>query len=70
MKIYNEDVMKALRQSLGCKDENDTSKDEEIMAMDKEQVFERYCQWNGLLGGWYQWLIEAVESIYEVKLSE
>ena len=70
MKIYNEDVMKTVRQSIGCKDENDTSKDEEIMAMDKEKIFERYCQWNGLMGGWYQWLISAVESIYEVKLSE
>lgn len=66
--IYSEDVMKALRQSLGCKDKNDTSKDEAIMSMDKEEIFERYCQWNGLLGGWYQWLIEAIESIYDVKL--
>ena len=28
MKIYNDDVMKAVRQSIGCTDENDTSKDE------------------------------------------
>lgn len=67
MKVYNEDVMKAVRQSLGY-DEDDTSRDEVIMKMPKEEVFERYCTWNGLLGGWYQWLLEAVESIYEVKL--
>lgn len=70
MRIYNEDVMKAVRQSIRCVDENDTSKDEIIMAMPKEEVFRRYCTWNGLLGGWYQWLIDAVESIYEVKLIE
>lgn len=69
MKIYNEDVMKAVRQSLGY-EENDTTRDEVIMEMPKEEVFERYCQWNGLLGGWYQWLIDAVESIYEVKLTQ
>ena len=40
MKIYNDDVMKAVRQSIGCTDENDTSKDEKIMRMPKEEVFE------------------------------
>ena len=70
MKIYNDDVMKAVRQSIGCTDDNDTSKDEKIMRMPKEEVFERYCTWNGLLGGWCQWLMDAVESIYEVKLTE
>ena len=53
MKIYNDDVMKAVRQSIGCTDENDTSKDKIIMKMPKEEVFERYCTWNGLLGGRY-----------------
>lgn len=70
MKIYNEDVMKAVRQSIGCSDGDDTSKDETIMAMPKEEVFERYCTWNGLLGRRYQWLIDAVESIYEIKLTK
>lgn len=69
MKVYNDDVMKAVRQSLGYK-EDDTTRDEVIMEMPKEDVFQRYCQWNGLLGGWYQWLIDAVESIYEVELRQ
>lgn len=68
MKTYNEDVMKAVRQSLGY-DENDNSVDEVIMKMDKEEVFERYCTWNGLIG-WYRKLIEIVEIIFEVKLTE
>lgn len=69
MKVYNDDVMKAVRQSLGY-DEDDTSRDKVIMEMPKEEIFERYCRWNGLLGGWYQWLLEAVESIYEVELRQ
>lgn len=69
MKVYNDDVMKAVRKSLGY-EEDDTTRDEVIMEMPKEDVFQRYCQWNGLLGGWYQWLIDAVESIYEVELRQ
>lgn len=67
MKKYNKDVMKAVRQHLGY-DENDTSMDEVIMKLPKEEVFERYCLWNGLIGGWYQCLLDAVESIYDVSL--
>jgi hypothetical protein len=69
MKIYNNDVMEANRQRLGL-EENDTSKDKEIMSMDKYVVFREYCQWNGLLGDWYDNLLEAVSSIYGVKLEE
>lgn len=69
MKVYNDDVMKAVKQSLGY-EEDDTTRDEVIMEMPKEDVFQRYCQWNGLLGGWYQLLIDAVESIYEVELRQ
>lgn len=66
---YNDEVMKAVRQSLGL-DGNDTSRDSDIMQMDKKDVFEHYCLWNGLLGYHYQYLLEAVESIFDVKLSE
>lgn len=44
MKTYSEDVMRALRQSLGL-DADDTSKDKEIMEMPWEEVFERYLTW-------------------------
>ena len=68
--MYNEDVMSAVRQSIGCYDGDDTSKDKEIETMSREEVFERYCKWNGLMGNWYQTLINAIESIFEVDLSE
>lgn len=69
MKIYNSDVMKANRQIRGL-EPDDTSLDNEILKMDKTRVFRNYCQWNGLMGGWYEYLLQAVESIYDVKLSE
>jgi hypothetical protein len=69
MKIYSNDVMKALRKCLDV-EENDTSKDEEIMSMSKEKAFEYYCKWNGLSGGWYYYLMDAVESIFDVKLEK
>lgn len=66
---YKDDVMKAVRQSLGL-EENDTSRDNDIMQMDKKSVFEHYCLWNGLLGYYYQDLLDAVEGIFDVKLSD
>ena len=45
MRKYNDDIMEAVRQRMGL-DENDTSKDDKIMKMDKEEVFKEYCQWN------------------------
>ena len=68
MKKYSQDVMKAVRKSLGAEDEKDTSLDKEIMSMNKEEVFERYCKYNGLLGGWYMYILDAIESIYGVEL--
>lgn len=59
--------MEANRQMLGL-DENDTSQDEKIMTMSKEKVFANFCQWNGLLGSWYNEILEAVSNIYKVKL--
>lgn len=66
-KGYNDDVMNAVRQVLGL-DKNDTSKDEEIMEMEKHEVFQMYCQWNGLLENWDNYLLEAIQSIYKVDL--
>lgn len=70
MKTYNYNVMKSVRMSVGAYNEKDTSFDEEIMAMDKKDVFERYCTYNGLVGCWYEFLLDAVESIYGVKLNQ
>lgn len=68
--LYSTDVMKAVRRNIGLSDEHDTSKDDLIMKMPKSEVFERYCTWNGLMGGWNRSLTEAIESIYSVNLKD
>lgn len=66
---YNDDIMEAVRQTLGL-EEDDVSADDKIMDMDRAEVFKRYCRWNGLLGSWYDTLLEVVENIYDVELEE
>ncbi|MDE7423945.1 MAG: hypothetical protein K2N51_09660 [Lachnospiraceae bacterium] len=67
MKIYNNDIMEAVRQRMGL-EKDDTSKDDEIMKMDKEEVFREYCQWHGLSGAWYLDILEVIGNIYNVSL--
>lgn len=69
MKTYNDDIMYALRQANGL-EEDDTSLDNKIMSMDKKEVFNQYCTWNGLLGCWSDYLLETIENIYNVKLTD
>lgn len=49
-KTYNKEIMEALRQRRGLKPD-DVSEDADIMSMAKQDVFNEYCQWNGLLLG-------------------
>lgn len=65
----NDEIMKAIRQRMGL-NEDDTSSDEEIMKLDKYDVFRQYCLWNGLMGSWYDTLLSVVENIYGVELKE
>lgn len=67
MNIYIDDVMQAVRQMFDL-EPNDTSKDEEILQMDKREVFSLYCRWNGLIGCWDEYILDAVESIFNVSL--
>jgi len=66
MTTYSESIMRKVRQHLDL-DANDTSKDEEIMQMSKDEVFDNVCEWEGLINygntlrGW-------VKSIYKVEL--
>lgn len=68
-KSYNEDVMKALRQHRGL-EPDDTTEDADIMNMSKQDVFNNYCQWNGLLGGYGYALLNVVEDIYDINLQQ
>lgn len=69
MKIYNEDVMKALRQMRDV-ESDDISLDKEIMKLNKREAFREYCQWNGLLGCFDDFLLDTVESIFDVQLND
>ena len=66
MKTYPELIMRKVRQYLDL-DSTDTSKDEEIMQMSKDTIFDYCCEWEGLINygntlrGW-------IKSIYEVEL--
>ena len=66
---YPERIMRDVRKNLGL-DEMDTSHDDKIMAMAKKDVFNRYCEWNGLCGGYGYTLLNVVEDIYEINLQQ
>ena len=61
-------ILRAVRSNLGY-DENDDSHDEEIYGMNKDEVLEAVCNWDGLIHygnrikGW-------IESIYGINLNE
>ncbi len=46
------------------------SEDTEIMKMAKQDVFNKYCQWKGLLGGYGYSLLNVVENIYDINLQQ
>lgn len=46
----NSDVLGAVRQNLGAEDEDDDSKDDQIAAMTPMEVFDRYLNWEGIIG--------------------
>lgn len=68
MNKYEEYIMKDLRQRLGL-EPDDESKDDEIMSMSKDEVFESLLEWEGIIG--YAGIIRSyVEDVYGVCLSE
>lgn len=69
MKVYSEKVMEAIRQHRGL-EPDDISEDEEIMKMAKQDVFNQYCAWKGLLGGYGYMLLNVIEDIYDINLQQ
>lgn len=61
--------MEALRQYRGL-EPGDASQDAKIMSMAKQDIFNDYCQWNGLLGGYGYSLLNVVENIYDMNLQQ
>lgn len=68
-KTYSKKIMEALRQRREL-EPDDTSEDMKIMSMAKQDVFNEYCQWNGLLGGYGYDLLNIIENIYDINLQQ
>ena len=68
-KTYSEEVMQAIRQRRGL-EPDDTSKDDIIMNTAKQDIFNEYCQYNGLLGGYGYALLNVIEDIYGINLQQ
>lgn len=64
--MYPEWLLKDVRRNLGL-EPDDTSHDEEINAMSKQEVFERYLTWQGIIG-YSDRIILVIETIYNVEL--
>ena len=66
IKTYPQPIVEAVRQRLGLK-ANDSTHDDEIMAMSPDDVFKHVCNWQGLIN--YSNTIKYwVENIYGVTL--
>lgn len=65
---YPEHIMECVRQNLGL-ERFDAHKDEYINRLSPDEVFNRVCDWNGLIG--YAPLIKIwIEDIYKVNLDD
>lgn len=61
--------MESLKRRRGL-EPGDVSEDAEIMSMAKQDVFNEYCQWNGLLLGYGYALLNVIENIYDINLQQ
>ena len=63
MDKYSCSIMQDVRRNLGL-ELLDESRDEEIMNMDKDEVLNRVCNWNGFIG-WSSEFKHWVDNIYK-----
>ena len=66
---YPEYIMKYLRQRTGL-EEDDTSSDDRLNNMSKNEVFKEVLSWNGLLSNWDIDIKAWIKDIYEIDLDE
>lgn len=66
----NDDVLTAIANRLGYRDDEDISLYfEQIADMSVEELFEAYCEWHGLRS-WSHTLIRVINNIRECNMSE
>lgn len=63
---YPENILRLVRQNLDL-EPTDTSIDEEINAMSQNEVLDRVCEWEGLIG-YGEVIREWIKDIYGVDL--
>ena len=68
IKLYPNYIMKAIRQNMGL-EPDDESNDEEIMEMNHSEIFERWLQWQGILG-FGDRILSVVEEIFGITLGK
>lgn len=68
MNKYFDNIMGDVRQNLGL-EPDDESMDERINTMTRQEVFNRVCNWNGLIN-YAGMLREWVEDIWGIDLDE
>ena len=64
--IYPENILRLVRQNLDI-ESTDTSMDEEINNMSRNEVLNRICEWEGLIG-YGRVIREWIKDIYGVDL--
>ena len=64
--IYPENILRLVRQNLDI-EPTDTSMDEEINNMSRNEVLNRVCEWEGLIG-YGRVIREWIKDIYGVDL--
>ena len=65
----NEDVLKAVRQNLGCDDPDDESQDDRISEMGPIEILDRYLTWEGIVN-YVSQIWSAVENIKQASREE
>lgn len=63
---YPENILRLIRQNLDL-EPTDTSMDDEINAMSRNEVLDRVCEWEGLIG-YGKVIREWIKDIYSVDL--
>lgn len=62
----NKSILGAIREYFGAKDATDTSKDNIINTLSNDELFDAWCNWEGLIR-YASKLKSVVENIWDIK---
>lgn len=61
-------IIRDVRQNMGLEPE-DTSRDSEILTMTPAEIFDRWLEWQGIIGYSHR-ILSAIEEIFDINLDE